>query len=155
MISGEVDFTELKELGENLEKIDVDAMCEHIAKKTAAKLLRTVKSATPRGEHQALVRGWNVNTYDLETGEKKESNVVKHGNEYEVVLKNNVYYAGYVEHGHRQQPGRYVPAIGKRLKRAWVSGKHFVLKSEIKVRRELPRLVKAEMKRWIKKELKL
>lgn len=146
MISGEVDFAQLKTLADNLEKLDTDAMCEHITKKTAAKLLRTVKSATPRGETQTLVRGWNVN---------KDITPTKKGNKYEVVLKNNVYYADYVEHGHRQEPGRYVPAIGKRLKRAWVPGKHFVLKSEIKVRKELPKLVKAEMKRWIKKELKL
>ena len=25
-------------------------------------------------------------------------------------------YASYVEYGHRQEPGRYVPALGKRLK---------------------------------------
>lgn len=148
MISGEVDFAQLEELAKNLEKIDVDAMCRHMAKKTAAKLLRTVKSATPRGETQTLVRNWNVSANNNPT-------VTKKGSEYEVTLKNNTYYADYVEHGHRQQPGRYVPAIGKRLKRAWVPGKHFVLKSEIKVRRELPKLVKAEMKRWIKKELKL
>lgn len=32
----------------------------------------------------------------------------------------NVKYAPYVEFGHHQTPGRYVPAIGKRLKASWV-----------------------------------
>lgn len=34
-------------------------------------------------------------------------------------------YAPYVEFGHAQQPGRYVPAIGKRLVRDFVPGKPF------------------------------
>ena len=40
-----------------------------------------------------------------------------------VTVYNNVEYAAHVEYGHRQQPGRYVPAIGKRLKKDFVPGK--------------------------------
>ncbi len=47
-------------------------------------------------------------------------------------------YAAYVEYGHRQEPGRYVPALGKRLKRAWVPGQGMMTKSEQEVRREAP-----------------
>lgn len=35
-------------------------------------------------------------------------------------------YAPHVNYGHRQQPGRYVPAIGKRLKASYVRGKNFL-----------------------------
>lgn len=38
----------------------------------------------------------------------------------------NVSYAPCVELGHAQQPGRYVPAIGKRLKASFVQGKPFL-----------------------------
>lgn len=38
----------------------------------------------------------------------------------------NVEYAPYVELGHHQTPGRYVPAIKKRLKKSWVPGKPFL-----------------------------
>lgn len=38
----------------------------------------------------------------------------------------NVEYAPYVEFGHHQEPGRYVPAIGKRLVRDFVPGKPFI-----------------------------
>lgn len=34
-------------------------------------------------------------------------------------------YAPHVEYGHRQTPGRYVPAIGKRLVASYVPGQHF------------------------------
>lgn len=36
------------------------------------------------------------------------------------------FYAPWVELGHHQQVGRYVPAIGKRLVRGWVPGKPFL-----------------------------
>ena len=36
----------------------------------------------------------------------------------------NVQYARFVEFGHRQQPGRYVPQIGKRLVKSRVEGVH-------------------------------
>ena len=38
----------------------------------------------------------------------------------------DVYYGAYVELGHHQQPGRYVPAIGKRLKVPFVQGKPYL-----------------------------
>lgn len=45
------------------------------------------------------------------------SNVFKKSNsEYYIVLFNPVLYASYVEYGHRQEVGRFVPQIGKRLK---------------------------------------
>lgn len=34
-------------------------------------------------------------------------------------------HAPHVEYGHRQTPGRYVPAIGKRLNASFVPGQHF------------------------------
>lgn len=43
-----------------------------------------------------------------------------------VTIGTNVDYAQAVEFGHKQEVGRYVPAIGKRLKRPFVQGKHFM-----------------------------
>ncbi len=39
---------------------------------------------------------------------------------------NKAPYAGAYENGHKQTPGRYVPAIGKKLKKSYVPGKHVV-----------------------------
>ena len=47
-------------------------------------------------------------------------------NKVTVYVGTNVEYAPYVELGHHQQPGRYVPAIGKRLKASYVAGKPFL-----------------------------
>lgn len=39
-----------------------------------------------------------------------------------VEVVNDLEYASFVENGHRQTPGRYIPALGKRLKAKWVEG---------------------------------
>lgn len=46
-----------------------------------------------------------------------------------VEIYNDAEYAIYVEKGHRQQVGRYVPVLGKRLKNGWVEGVHMLEKS--------------------------
>lgn len=43
-----------------------------------------------------------------------------------IAIGTTVEYAPYVELGHHQQPGRYVPAIGKRLKADYVPPKAFL-----------------------------
>ena len=47
-------------------------------------------------------------------------------NKVTVYVGTNVEYAPYVELGHAQEPGRYVPAIGKRLKASWVDARPFL-----------------------------
>lgn len=47
-------------------------------------------------------------------------------NKVSVYVGTPVEYAPFVELGHHQQPGRYVPAIGKRLKQSYVKGKPFL-----------------------------
>lgn len=60
------------------------------------------------------------------TGRLKNSITHKQEDENTELIGTNVEYAPYVELGHRQQPGRYVPAIGKRLKADHVNGIPFI-----------------------------
>ena len=55
----------------------------------------------------------------------------------------NVKYAPYVELGHNQEPGRYVPAIGKRLVASHVAAKPF-LKPALNHGDEYLNIVKSE-----------
>ena len=48
------------------------------------------------------------------------------GHQVTLLVGTNVYYAPYVELGHHQTPGRFVPAIKKRLVRSWIPGKPFL-----------------------------
>ena len=58
-----------------------------------------------------------------------------------IELQNPKDYASFVENGHRQTPGRYVPAIGKRLKASWVPGRHFLQRATKQTDDQLPRLL--------------
>ena len=57
----------------------------------------------------------------------------------------NIYYAPYVELGHHQQPGRYVPAIGKRLVRDFVPAKPFLRPAFENNMEEIKGIIQAEL----------
>ena len=65
----------------------------------AMELQGKVKERTPKKTGR-LQNAWTV-------GEIRKS-----GNDYIIEVYNNVEYAEAVEWGHRQEPGRYVPALG-------------------------------------------
>ena len=77
-----------------------------------------------------LTSGYAQDLCPVDTGTLRDSitHAYSDDNEHEVTLLvgTNVYYAPYVELGHRQQPGRFVPKIKKRLVRSWVPGKPFL-----------------------------
>ena len=115
---GRCDFSQLRELRDRIERlsrVDFDVFCRQIANDLAKRLLSMTIRRTPVGKYPAgsgktggtLRRGWVV------------SRVKKTGNYYAITVSNSVLYAMYVEYGHRQEPGRYVPAINARLKASW------------------------------------
>ena len=63
-----------------------------------------------------------------------------------LLVGSNVEYAPYVELGHKQQPGRYVPAIGKRLVRSWVPGKPYLRPAFENHRNEIEQIILDIMK---------
>ena len=48
------------------------------------------------------------------------------GNEYSMAVGSSLSYARYAEEGHKQEVGKYVPAIGKKLKKEFVPGNHVI-----------------------------
>ena len=54
------------------------------------------------------------------------SDVKLNGNEYSMTVGSSLSYARYVEEGHKQEVGKYVPAIGKKLKKEFVPGNHVI-----------------------------
>ena len=73
-----------------------------------------------------LVRGDAVSLSPVDTGNLREAWKRSAPDNGRVEVYNNTEYAAHVEYGHRQQVGRYVPAIGKRLKKPFVEGKHML-----------------------------
>lgn len=58
-------------------------------------------------------------------------------------------HAPHVEYGHRQTPGRYVPAIGKRLKASFVPGQHFFKAAVERSRGEVRETIRRSFEREV------
>ena len=83
---------------------------------------------------------------------------------FEVTLYNRAKYATWVNDGHRQQPGRFIPGYwegkhfrydpnadgGMVLKRSWVMGRFFVERSVIQTEPIVAQLITNELKKWWK-----
>ena len=69
---------------------------------------------------------------------------------FTVVVGTNVSYAKAVEHGHVQQPGRFVPAIGKKLKASFVEGKPYLHPAYFMHEGEVIKRISAVMKMPVK-----
>lgn len=172
---GTCDFSEIEKLQkqfEKLSKVDIDNFCRWAAKELAARLLAKVIPRTPVGEGTfetikgkkyttkmggTLRRGWTANTEsEAESGSTPDATtyanslkILKFGNSYMIIVENPVKYASYVEYGHRQEPGRYVPALGKRLKASWVEGKYMLTISEKELESQLPAIIERKMKKFL------
>nr|DAT00827.1 MAG TPA: type I neck protein [Caudoviricetes sp.] len=128
---------EFKKIIEEMEKEKEQLMIDTI-KELAARLLRKVIKRTP-SDTGNLRRNWTV------------SDVRKNGENYEIEVSNSAEYASYVEFGHRQTPGRFVPAIGKRLKKSWVKGKFMLTISENELQKQAPAVIEKKITEWLKK----
>jgi len=89
------------------------------------------KEALETQIEQALIAiGLTAETYakdgcPVDTGRLRNS--ITHENDSRtVVIGTNVEYGKWVELGHHQQPGRYVPSLGKALVRDFVPGHPFL-----------------------------
>lgn len=147
-----VDIKGLEKFRDKLEQIDVQEFCEAAAKELASRLLRKVIERTPVGDYGKVIdsdaktggtlrRGW--------TTQSRNIRVEKRGSNYVVELINPTEYASYVEYGHRQEPGRYVPAIGKRLKKGWVEGQFMLTISENEIREQAPGILEKKLNKWL------
>ena len=116
-----VDFRGFEELQKRIAELNSVAMYLAEAKRnTPTRGVQTVErngvTITTNSEH--MKRSWNAGTIE------------QNGREYKVKVFNTASYASYVNDGHRQQPGRYVPILGKRLVKNWVDGLNMAEKAE-------------------------
>lgn len=135
-----------KELEKSLTKIqkDVDDFIVSLSKEVAARLLSKVIRRTPVGQYKkgsgkvggTLRRGW--------TAGKKRADFIegiqvdKRGSIYEVVIKNSVEYASYVEFGHRT-----------RNHKGWVPGRFMLTISEQELEGDLERIIQNKLQKFI------
>lgn len=146
-----------------------DEFMEACIKELAARLYAMVVKATPVGDYDIYVevtakrdsknhkkgdkymkakstgkmggtlrRGWTIGP------------IIKEGNTFKVEIINPVEYASYVEYGHRQEPGRYVPALGKKLKKGWVEGRFMMTNSKEEIDRLTPAVIESKLRKYMR-----
>lgn len=135
-----------KELEKSLTKIqkDVDDFIVSLSKEVAARLLSKVIRRTPVGQYKkgsgkvggTLRRGWTAGKKRADFIEGIQVN--KRGSIYEVVIKNSVEYASYVEFGHRT-----------RNHKGWVPGRFMLTISEQELEGDLERIIQNKLQKFM------
>lgn len=167
------DFRQLEELRDKIQALANDKcgkFCDDCTKELTGRLLAKVIRRTPVGVAPAdmdeaqkeywagysggtLRRGW--------TGGQQVSNVSSYAqglpvnvmsNAHRIDIINQVEYASYIEYGHRQTPGRYVPALGKRLKQSWVKGQFMMTDSVKELDAQAGTIVQRKLDKFLKDE---
>lgn len=163
--TGMFQFKEVIEWKKKLERLQPPAeFMEMCTRELAARLLRKVTKATPTGDYS--------NSYVLEDdGENKflvmstklggtlkrawtAGEIRKEGTDYVIDIINPTEYASYVEYGHRQKPGRYVPAIDACLKKGWVPGHFMMTISEKELKKIAPNILEKKVKEYLEEVFK-
>ncbi|RHW49718.1 HK97 gp10 family phage protein [Bombilactobacillus bombi] len=129
---GEIDDEQFQQLSQHVSQyVDSKTFKNEVVKssrRVGTQGERLVKSMTPV-KSGTLRRNWHVR------GPMITSTLIA------IEIYNNMEYASFVEHGHRQAPGRYVPAIHKRLKVSWVPGTHMLTKTLFYLDEQIPMLL--------------
>lgn len=129
---GDLDNSQFEEFAKHVNAEISDGQLKNEVKKSVKNVGETYK------------RNAEANT-PVKTGDLRRSwqliGPIFSGADISIELRNSKNYASFVENGHRQTPGRYVPAIGKRLKASWVPGQHFLQKATKQTSNQIPQLI--------------
>lgn len=175
---GKTDFRQLEELQRKIEQAanaDFDALCIEISKDLAKRFLAKVKKRTLPGrkpefkgpltyykvikgkrrkfrtkEGEILEKYWKGYTGGTLRRGWTIGDITRKPNGYEVEIINPVEYASYVEFGHRQRPGRYVPQIGKKLTSAWSPGKRMMTFTEQEIQSMAPAMIQKKFEKFLR-----
>ncbi len=111
-----LDYESIQQFEERIREISKDLRNRFFRECTQRLGLETWKEAANRSPVKKgyLKRSWGI------------TSVVQNGDVWQIDVINPAEYAIYVEEGHRQEVGRYVNAIGKRLVTPFVEGQHML-----------------------------
>lgn len=175
---GSFDFKEIGKLQKQIERLEQDRedFNRECIQELASRLLRKVKQRTPVGKAPKLdgpktvkIKGVNgkSSTFLSKNGAIKQKywagyqggtlrrgwtvgDIQRIGDNYQIEIINPTEYATYVEYGHRQTPGRYIPALGVSAKKGWVPGKFMMTISEKEINALAPKLVEKKLEAMLR-----
>lgn len=145
MARGGFDYEAFKRLADRLLSLEEGELDQFVRSQTAEmgnRFLGQVKELTPVRTGN-LRNKWSVS--EVATDNKGP---------YVTVYNSEEKYASCVEYGHKQQPGRYVPELGKRLVKSWVSGRFMMTNTKMQMEAQMPRIVQRNMEKFIRDHLR-
>ena len=144
-------FTQFAKQFESLKDAEFDTLCRQIVYRLAYELLKKVKNRTP--VNQKIPNDVNYNGGgDLRDG-WEIGEITKEDGMYRAEVINPVYYALFVEKGHR---GVYVPELGVtlHLDTHWTDGVFMLQISEGEIKKVADKFVQAKLDIFIKSHFK-
>ena len=142
--NGHVDSAQLREFVQRVETelgaAKMELFLESCAKELAARLLTKTIRRTPVGQYAhrvggTLRRGWTAEQQQNVAAYVSSLNVAHGSGIYTIEIVNPVYYAPYVEYGHRTKNG------------GWVEGKFMLTISEQEVQNDAPKILERKLQR--------
>lgn len=135
-----LNYSQFRKLRDNFSKLidEYEAWLQSFLLNEANRFMALVKPLTP------------VDTGDLRN-HWKIGKIFRQGDMLCVEIINPMEYASFVEWGHKQTPGRYVPQIGKKLVNDWVDGAHMMQISLDRIYAEMPARFNSEFTKWLKR----
>lgn len=135
-----LNYSQFRKLRDNFSKLsdEYEAWLQSFLLNEANRFMALVKPLTP------------VDTGDLRN-HWKIGKIFRQGDMLCVEIINPMEYASFVEWGHKQTPGRYVPQIGKKLVNDWVEGAHMMQISLDQIYSEMPARFNSEFTKWLKR----
>ena len=137
-----------KEVVENMASVYVrEAKLNTPVGKRSVKFMQRGKIQTKYFDSEHTRQSWSVGKYQLNNTSGK------------VEVFNTSSYASFLNDGHRQEVGRFLPWIGQskggvmqggRLKKPWVDGAYMHEKAEKVVNKNAKRIMEITLKKWVK-----
>lgn len=137
-----------KKVVENMASVYVrEAKLNTPVGKRSVKFMQHGKIQTKYFDSEHTRQSWSVGKYQLNNTSGK------------VEVFNTSSYASFLNDGHRQEVGRFLPWIGQskggvmqggRLKKPWVDGAYMHEKAEKAVNKNAKRIMEITLKKWVK-----
>ena len=133
----EIDITQVEKFAEQIELELSRSVLEKAANRIMGEWYERVVELSPVADVDGgtLRDSWEVSPI------KREGDMLIIDIWNTAVTDDGAPYPIYVEFGHRQEVGRYVPAIGKRLVRAWIPGQAFFRNSRDEIEQKMEQIL--------------
>lgn len=147
MGSASSDLRKFKAQLKNLQEQDLQPFLAACVKELAARLLAKVKQRTPVGGYRTDKNGAKQKIKGYIGGTLRRGwitlDLIQEGNTYTIELVNSVYYASYVEYGHRTANHD-----------GWVPGQFMLTISEQELQNIAPKVLEMKISKFLKDYLK-